>query len=118
MCVLSLTDLQRLLQDVLVADHAHVRIVRFNLLGLVHGHLLDHVSEKLDCLIWGEHLRADGLLLAWSPTGFQAPATHSHTCSSIKRALHELATLGRELLTAHLDVSQVCIDFAAVAHSE
>ena len=44
-----LTDLEGLLQNVFVADDAHIWILRLglmidNLLGLVNGHLLDHIG--------------------------------------------------------------------------
>ena len=56
--LLLVAELQGLLEDVLVADHAHVGIrslllviCRDDLLGLIDCHLLNHVCKQLDCFV-------------------------------------------------------------------
>ena len=56
--VLLIAKLQGLLQDIFIADHAHIWVIVLNslvvndLLSLVDGHLLDDISQELHSLIW------------------------------------------------------------------
>ena len=112
--LILLADLEGLLQDVLVADDAHIWIlwlvlVLDDLLGLVDGHLLDHVGQELHSLIRREHLGA--YRLALDTTSFSS-STDAHS-ARIQRALHEFATLGREFLARHLHILQIRIDLSS-----
>ena len=80
-----------------------------NLLGLIDGHLLNHIRQKLHSLIRRQHLGTHRLT-AYT-TGFTG-RTHAHP-TRIQRAFHEFATLGRELLARHLNVRQIRIDLSS-----
>ena len=79
-----------------------------NLLGLVDGHLLDHIGQKLHSLIRREHLGTHRL--AADATGCSG-RTHAHP-ARIQRAFHEFAALSRKLLARHLHVQQARIDLS------
>ena len=100
--LILVANLQSLLQYVLIANHADVRVliatdrailcvsIAYDLMRLIDSHLLNDVRQQLYSLIWRKHLSK------WLP--IWSIAITSRSCSTghlanIHCALHKLASM-------------------------